>query len=215
MCAFQWHRGSVFAESGTFLLVAAGSFSPAVPGSPPKVRLLPGSRGPRLGQWQPRIAGTCGQWEARIRGGRATAAAACGRATAAVSDSAALHQAAAAPRPARSAPQVSCCLGPAPLLPPGPAAAQSPGHPLAVQSVARFQPRHRHSSPLSLARVGARVVSNPSPSDRFILTPGNAPPPPRHTRKTLLLGSAGCLPATAIFSLVPRLPYWPQTELLC
>ena len=131
------------------------------------------------------------------------------------SDSAALHQAAAAPRPARSAPQVSCCLGPAPLLPPGPAAAQSPGHPLAVQSVARFQPRHYRSSPLSLARVSARVVSNPSPSDRFILTPGNAPPPPRHTRKTLLLGSAGCLPATAIFSLVPRLPYWPQTELLC
>ena len=110
VCAFQWQRGSVFAESGTFLLVAAGSFSPAVPGSPPKVRLLPGSRGPRLGQWQPRIAGTCGQWGPRIRGGRATAAAACGRATAAVSDSAALHQAAAAPRPA--APQVSCCLGP-------------------------------------------------------------------------------------------------------
>ena len=55
----------------------------------------------------------------------------------------------------------------------------------------------------------------PSPSERFILTQGNARLLLATPGKLRCLAVAGVWPATAIFSLVPRLPYWPQSELLC
>ena len=55
----------------------------------------------------------------------------------------------------------------------------------------------------------------PSPSERFILTQGNARLNLATPGKLCCLAVAGVWPATAIFSLVPRLPYWPQRELLC
>ena len=192
--------------------MAAGSFSPAVPGSPPKVRLLPGSRGPRLGQWQPRVAGTCGQWGPRIRGGRATAAAACGRATAAVSDSAALHQAAAAPRPA--APQVSCCLGPGRWCRPARPRLSLPDT-LPLSRVSPGSASTSHQFTAVSRQSQSPCCQQPSPSERFILTQGNARLLLATPGKLCCLAVAGVWPATAIFSLVPRLPYWPQSELLC